>query len=104
MASGCSSRPAPSRIGGASWTITCAIAPAPKPNRNAAMLGLERRRADPRAEHRGRAGDQPEQREPARRRAAASRATGATIASPSVVLWSAKPTTSEAPSASDPTA
>ena len=31
-------------------------------------------------------------------------ATGATIASPSVVLWIAKPTTSAAPSASDPTA
>ncbi len=32
------------------------------------------------------------------------RATGATIARPSVVLWSAKPTTSAAPSASEPTA
>ena len=34
----------------------------------------------------------------------ARRATGATIASPSVVLWRANPTTSVAPSASDPTA
>ena len=33
-----------------------------------------------------------------------ARATGATIASPSVVLWSAKPTISAAPSASEPTA
>ena len=39
-----------------------------------------------------------------RSRACRSCATGATIARPSVVLWSAKPTTSVAPSASEPTA
>ena len=63
--------------------------------------GVERRGADPGAEHGGRAGDQAEQRQPA---AAIGRrcAIGATIASPSVVLCSAKPTTRNAPSASAP--
>ena len=59
---------------GASWTITWTIAPAPKPNRNAASAGVERRGADPGAEHRGRAGDQPEHGEPRRATAAPRRA------------------------------
>ena len=63
---------------------------------------VERRGADPRAEDGRRSCDQPEQREARGGRAPAARA-GATIASPSVVLCSAKPTTRKAPSASAPT-
>ena len=57
-------------------------------------------RADPGAEHRRRAREQPERGQlPSDAR---SRASGATIASPSVVLWIANPTTRNAPRASAP--
>ena len=80
------------------------MAPAPTPNISAARLGLNAEAPIQAPSTAGRAGEEPEQREAAQPRAARSCATGATIASPSVVLWSAKPTTSVAPSASEPTA
>ena len=64
--------------------------------------GVERGCADPGADDRGRAGDEAEQRE--RASDGGRSAIGATIASPSVVLWIANPITRKAPSASAPTA
>ena len=63
---------------GTSWTMTWTIAPAPKPNRNAATRALKAAGADPRAQHRGRAGEQAERGQPAQRASLA--AIGATIA------------------------
>ena len=69
-----------------------------------ADAGVERRGADPRRRApRGGTRDQPEHGEAAERRLR-SRATGATMARPSVVLCSAKPTTRKAPRASAPAA
>src|SRR5215207_3190696 len=101
--SGCSRRPAPSRMAGAIWTTTCAMAPAPTPNMSAARLGLK---ADAPIQAPSTAGAPARSPSSASRRSRACRscATGATIASPSVVLWSANPTTSVAPRASEPTA
>ena len=79
------------------------IAPTPTPNRSAASAGVERGGADPGAEDRRarpRSGRAPRSRPSVGR----SSASGETIASPSVVLWIAKPTTRNVPSASAPTA
>ena len=102
-ATGCSVRPLSSRSDGRELHDDLddrAGAEAEQERGDARVVGG---RADPRAEHRGRAGDQAEQRRGGRRDGCAS-ASGATIARPSVVLWIAKPTTRNAPSASAPTA
>ena len=99
-AAGCSVLPCSSRSDGASCTMTWTIAPAPKPKRNAA---IERLNAAAPIQAPSTAGA------PATSPSTASRpivmrscAIGATIASPSVVLCSAKPMTRNAPSASAP--
>ena len=103
MASGLSSRPSSARIAGAIWTITWAIAPAPMPNMTAATLGWKAEAPIQAPSTAGAPASRPS-RTSVRSRAVPERATGATIASPSVVLCSAKPTTSAAPSASEPIA
>jgi len=99
-ATGCSVRPSPSRNDGVSWTITCTIAPAPNPNRKAATLELNAAAPIQAPSTAGAPAISPS----SANRASVGRrcAIGATIASPSVVLWSAKPTTRNAPSASAP--
>ena len=84
-ASGWSSRPASSFTAGAIWTITWAMAPAPIPNISAARLGLK---ADAPIHAPSTAGAPASRPSSASRRTLAEppRATGATIARPSVVL------------------
>ena len=71
---------------------------------NAATLGLKAEAPIQAPSTAGAPAIRPSSDERAQPGACPTRATGATIASPSVVLWSAKPTTSAAPSASDPIA
>ena len=93
----------PSRIVGSSWPATWKIAPAPTPKRKAALAGESAAAPIQAPDDRRRARDQPE-RDAGGGARGASPASGATIARPSVVLWSAKPMTRKAPRASAPTA
>ena len=80
--------------------MTCAIAPAPAPNRNAATELLNAAAPIHAPSTAGAPATSPSS---ARRLSDGfASAIGATIASPSVVLCSAKPTTRNAPSASAP--
>ena len=75
--------------------------PTPRPRKMTASVGDWANASDPRAGDRRCAADQPELNELAQADAGGLglRASGATIASPSVVLCSAKPTISSVPSA-----
>src|SRR4029453_11726556 len=97
-----SARPSGPRIAGKSCHTTWAIAPAPTPSRKDTTLGLNA--AAP--IHAPRIAGAPAIRpSTASRRSPGGRsASGATIASPSVVLWIANPTTRKLPSASAPIA
>ena len=83
--------------------MTWAIAPDAAPSRNATTLPLKAEAPIHAPTIAGRAGDQPEADE-ARDRRAVLRERARRTASPSVVLWTAKPITSSAPSASAPAA
>src|SRR6185295_14239595 len=87
IAGGCSVRPDSLRSDGASWTITCTIAPAPNPNRKAARLALNAAAPIHAPSTAGAPAIKPSSR--SRRGVGCRLAIGATIASPSVVLCSA---------------